>query len=61
MEAVCVKRTDLGIANPKSRAWTPEEVSQLSTATDAEVAERIGRTASADAQKRIALGIPPAC
>jgi hypothetical protein len=48
MEAVRVKRTELGIANPKSRAWTPEEVSQLGTATDAKVVERIGRSAETD-------------
>ncbi len=47
-----------GISNPESRGWTAEEIAQLGTATDAEVAARIGRTPSAVVQKRIALGIP---
>jgi hypothetical protein len=58
--AVRIKREKMGLPNLESRAWTPEELSQLGTATDARVAERIGRTASAVAQKRIALAIPPA-
>jgi hypothetical protein len=45
VEAVRVKRTELGIVNPESRAWTPEAVSQLGTATDAKIAERIGGAA----------------
>jgi hypothetical protein len=61
VEAVRVKRTQLAIANPESRAWTPEEMSQLGTATHAKFPERIGSTTSAVSQNRIALGTPPAC
>ncbi len=40
--------------------YVVEEVAQLGTATDAKVAVRIGRTPLAVAQRRFALGIPPA-
>jgi hypothetical protein len=58
--AVRVKRVELGLANPESRAWTAKEIALLGTVTDGKVAERIGRTRSAVSQKRLALGIPPA-
>ncbi len=48
----------LGIPNPMPWGWTAQDIAKLGTGTDAEVAGRIGRTPSAVAQKRIALGIP---
>jgi hypothetical protein len=55
-----IKREQMGLPNPESRAWTPEELAQLGTATDAKVADQLGHTTSGVAQKQIALGIPPA-
>jgi hypothetical protein len=45
---------------PNHWVWTEEEIALLGTAPDAEIAARIGRTASAVLQKRFALGIPRA-
>lgn len=50
-------REEPRLPNPQSRTWTPQELSQLVTVIDAKVAERIGRTPSVIAKKRIALGI----
>jgi hypothetical protein len=60
VETVRIKREKMGLRNSELRAWTPEELSELGGATDTKVAERIGRTLSAVAHKRITLGIPPA-
>jgi hypothetical protein len=54
------QREKMGLPNPESRAWRREEVSELGTATEAKVAERIGRTASAVVHKRWSFGIPAA-
>jgi hypothetical protein len=36
--------------------WTPEEEDLLGTASDAEIAERLGRTATAVRARRLKLG-----
>jgi hypothetical protein len=44
--AVRIMREKMGLPNPESSAWTAEELAQPGTATDAKVADRIGRTPS---------------
>jgi hypothetical protein len=58
--AVRVKRVELGLPNPASRAWTAEELALLDTAPDGKVAEQIGRMRSAVSAQRWYLAIPAA-
>lgn len=40
-----------------TRPWTPREIAALGAALDADTAARLGRTLTAVAKKRLALGI----
>jgi hypothetical protein len=59
--AVRQKREELRIPNPAGNRWGAGEVALPGTLPDEEVGRRLGGSRSAVTQKRIDLGIPPAC
>jgi hypothetical protein len=55
------KRRDLGLlTGPRSRRWQPEELALVGSASDREVAARLGRPLGSVRYKRQNLGIPAA-
>jgi hypothetical protein len=60
VEAVRLKREELGRPNPTTTHWNAEATSLLGTMPDDEVAERLDRWVGSVTQKRCKLGIPTA-
>ena len=58
VNAVRLKREELGIPNPAGNRWRPEDITLLGTLPDREVARRLGRPLHSVTQKRCKLGIP---
>jgi hypothetical protein len=58
VDAVRQRRERMGIPNPDPVRWSDEEVALIGTATDQEVARRLGRSEQAVRLKRQKLGIP---
>jgi len=58
VNAVRLKREELGMPNPAGNRWRPEDIALLGTLPDRELARRLGRPLQSVTQKRCKLGIP---
>ena len=58
VNAVRLKREELGIPNQAGNRWRPEDITLLGRLPDREVARSLGRPLHAVTQKRCKLGIP---